>query len=207
MQLEDLFLTVEEPKNLDGSFHRKRRYSVKNRSGLVLGIEDLAARIGRKPASVYQLLKHLPVGIHGVNFQDIIRKSAERRYHKKAVDSKILMATSHGKAVHGLIAYAKHEAGCAVERHILIEARAAAAMDRWLEDWRAWQQAENTRKLRRAEGEQVPVVQPPVRPTHAVTAAPGCDCGRDAAIDAIRATLGECQIQENTNGSDELGAQ
>lgn len=195
MQLDDLFLTVEEPAKPDGTPCRKRRYTVKNRGGLVLGIEDVAARIGRKPTSLYQLLRHLPVGIHGMNFQDIIRKSAERQYHKKAVDSKIVMATSHGKAVHACIGYMAHNAGCALEMHRVIEMRAAAAQDRWMADIQLWREQEQTRKLRRANGEQVPVVQPPTTPNHPFVPAPPCDCGRDAAIDAVRESLGECTIQ------------
>lgn len=206
MHIEDMFLHVTEPAKPDGSLRKQRKYEVKTRSGKVLGVEDVAARIGRKTATVYQLLRSLPLGIHGVNFQDMLIKSAARKYQRAGQDAKIIMATHLGRNVENLVSFTAHAEYCALERQRQRELVAARAADRYMADWQAWQEQEQTRKLRRASGEHVPAVQPPARPIRVALAAEmgtKCSCGRDAAINAVRESLSACSVVSHNGASSE----
>jgi hypothetical protein len=186
-RFDDLFLDV----SLQGD---RKTFRVRSLNNKELCIEDLANRMGRSRASVYQLLRNLPLGTHGVTFQELIRKSAGRKYNARMTKNQRIVADSAlAAAVHAARVHLKHDAGCALEIHhrkVVKFANEMREYARLLEEWKA---EEIERKRLRAEGTPVPVFQPPAKPVLVREPVPPCGCGLAEAERALLDALDNCK--------------
>jgi hypothetical protein len=229
MKIEDMTLLVEEiekpvPKprrnsRLDNEGRRaiKQRsrvnlkYTITGIRGETILVPDLAARIGRKPTSVYQLLKKLGLGVHTGAFRALIQKSAARNVAPRVSHKKQLFTTDAVIAFEVLrAAYVRCMPSCLLERWHETEARAERKFEEWREAKTKWLDDEvrrrNVREAIATSGgdslKEVPHVAAPVKPEHVTPAMPLCSCGRAAAEQALRNALLDSPITEVPNAAD-----
>lgn len=195
--LTDYSLHIEEP---EGS--RKKRYTIRTMDNKILGMRDLAARVGRDVNTLYDMFRNLPPGIHVANFQDMLRISTGRKYRRFAERATVIRGTAHAAKLEIAFAFMRCVPTCALERHLYAENKARVAYDRYIDELKLWVHNEKILKARRAEGEAHAAVQPPEKPREpGLLTVPACDCGRVAALKAARESIDECQVQAEEAGA------
>ena len=171
MRFDDYFLEVSLQEG-------RRRFRVHTMDDKELAIDDLAARMGRGRASVYQLLRNFPVGTHGVSFQELIRKSAGRKYNARMTAARRLVADSaHAAAVHAVRGWLTHKPDCALERYQKRVLIYAAKFAEHVREMGIWTAGERERKKLRDAGYSPPHFPQPEKPEPITEAQPACSCG------------------------------
>lgn len=179
MKFDDLFLDI----SLQGN---RKTYKVRSLGGDRITLGDLAARMERDVSSVYQLLRGLPLGTHGVPFQEIIRKSASRKHHGYTTNDRKVLADNAGvAAINAALKFMRHHGGCAVDKYQQQLFRWQLERQEWQRKLNDWKAEEIARKGHRDSGGQSPHIPPPAEPMlPRLGSSPACDCG---CYDAERA--------------------
>lgn len=196
-EFTDYSLHIEEP---EGSC--KKRYTIRTMDNKVLGVRDLAARVGRDVNTLYDMFRNFPPGIHTANFQDMLRISAGRKYRRFAERVSVIRGTHHAAKLEHAFTFMRCEPTCALARHLYAEHKARAAYDRYIDELKLWAHNDKILKSKRAEGEHHAAVLPPVQPREpGLIVAPACDCGRAAALKAARESIDECEVRAEEAGA------
>lgn len=196
MRFDDLFLDVSIQGHL-------KKFKVRSVGGDVITIPDLASRMGRSTASVYQLLRNLSLGTHGVPFQELIRKSASRKYNAKMTTARGLVMSHAGvAAMNAALKYVRHHAGCAVDKHLQRLLRWQLERQDWQRKMNDWKLEEKARKGHRDSGGQSPHIPPPAEPPLLTNLTePVCDCGCYDAERAARDAMEKFTLAPDSSGT------